>query len=383
MTDGQIIREQLACLAAQKDGKSRADIAKETGLSLHQVMRRLAGAKKRERLDPELARRLEDKGITDFAGLHSGWLLEKDAAGSGQSLYFYLGQDEEKISFADAMMDVLGDIPRLDPVRRAPVSTDEVLGAGDGYANWIALADLHIGGDYGNPKLEEDFNQAIDDLVRRMPPAEHAVLFELGDLLEANDHKGVTPKSGNILDVRREDHLKNTMVAVKLVRRALYRLLETHNTVEAQFVKGNHDTTAFIAVMLALQAHFENNPRINIAVSDDEFRVISWGACAAFPHHGDTIKWEQLKDVFAERFPDEWAQAKAHRIVMTAHFHHDRKRDLIGCVGEHFRTLHGPNNWAKSRGLLSRGSLTAMTVHRDRGEEFRTVSNIRASRGNE
>lgn len=372
MDRDRLLSEQRACMQMLQEGKTISQIVEATGLTRYQVRRRISAAKKRERLDPELLSRLEARGITDLSGLHSGWLLEKDKDGSGQSLYFFLGRDEEKISFADALVDVLSDIPRLTPITQIRNSF-----LPEEYANWVALADLHVGGDYGNPQLEVDFNNAIDDLVLRMPPSRHAVLIELGDLLEANDHKGVTPTSGNILEVIKDDHLGNTLVAVRLMRRAIYRLLETHETVEVHLIKGNHDTSAYIAVMLALQAHFEMNPRVDVIVKDDEYRVISWGQCAAFPHHGDTLKWSQLKDVFADQFPDEWAAAKAHRIIMTAHFHHDRKADLVGCVAEQYRTLHRPNNWAKSKGLFSRGSLTAMTVHKDRGEEFRTISNIR------
>ena len=46
-------------------------------------------------------------------------------------------------------------------------------------------------------------------------------------------------------------------------------------------------------------------------------------------------------------------------------------------MAEQFRTLHKANAWAKAKGLFSRGSLTAITVHKDRGEEHRTTSNIR------
>lgn len=376
MTNQVLIEQQIQALKMQQSGFSREEIAKVLGLSVAAVKRRLSGARKMERLDPEILKTLQRKGITDLAGLHSGWLLEKDKSGTGHSLYFYLGADEEKLSFADAVIDSLKEIPRLKPVSRINESRKQ---DGIGYANWLALADLHVGGDYGDPTLEDNFNAAIDDLVQRMPAAQHAVLFELGDLLEMNDHKGVTPGSGNHLEVRlgQDAFLEATQVAVKLMRRALYRLLETHDTVEAHFIRGNHDETAFIAVMLALKEHFSNNPRLNIVVSVDEYRVVTWGQCAAFPNHGDKLKWPQLKDVWTEEFPDEWAAAKAHRVIMTAHFHHDRRQDLIGCVGEHFRTLHGPNNWARNRGLLSRGSLTAITVHSERGEEFRTISNIR------
>lgn len=372
----QLLAEQQKCLMLGRSGKSYEEISKELGMSLSQVKRRVSAALKRERLDPALADKLAAQGITDLAGLHSGWLLEKDKTGSGSSLYFYLGPDQEKISFADAIMEVLSEIPRLEPVQKIR-ATDGV----DDLANWVALADLHIGGDYGDPKLEEDFNWAIDDIVARMPLATHAVLFELGDLLEANDHKGETPKSGNRLEVKigPKEHLKSVKTAVKLLRRAIYRLLETHDTVEVQMVKGNHDLSAFIGVMVALAAHFENNNRVEIVVSADDFRVIMWGECAAFPNHGDELNWNQLKDVFADQFPDEWAQAKTHRHIMTAHFHTNRGQDLVGAYAEHFRTLHRPNGWARAKGMFARGSLNAITMHKTLGERHRTSSNIRAS----
>lgn len=366
------VTEQTEALRLRTEERlSTGEIAERMNLSRHQVLRRLNAAAKRERLDPAMVAMLAHRGIEDLAGLHSGWLIDKDASGSGQSLYFFLGPDGEKLNFADAILDVMKDIPRL-----APLDRPKKRKAGRNYANWIALADLHVGGDYGDPGLEEDYNRCIDDLIQRLPPAEHAVFFELGDLLDANDHKGVTPASGNPCDVKRDDHLVNTRVAIRLCRRTIYRLLETHQTVEAHFIKGNHDRTAYMAVMLALAEHFADNPRAKIVVSDAEFRVVSWGQCAAFPHHGDTLNWSQLKDVWADQFADEWAAARMHRHILTAHYHHDRKKDLVGAVGEQFRTLHRPNGWAKSKGLLSRGSLTAMTVHRDRGEEFRTISNI-------
>lgn len=362
---------QIADLLAQ--GMTKRAVAQQMGLSEFAVHRRIKSARRRANMDPELRTKLERKGLTSMDSLHSGWLLEKDKTGSGHSLYFYLGTDEEKIDFASAVRDTLTDIPRLTPIN---LVRPRVEGSKD-VANWLALADLHVGGDYGDPRAEVDFNECLDDVIARLPPAEHAVLFELGDLFEANDHKGVTPASGNMLDVRRGSHLTNTMIAIRLMRRAIYRLLETHETVEVHLIPGNHDPDAYIAVAMALLAHFELNSRVEIVVSEEPFRVISWGLCAAFPNHGHELNWQQLKDVWCDQFADSWAAAKMHRIIMTAHFHHDRKKDLIGCVAEQFRTLHRPNDWAKRKGLFSRGSLTAMTVHKEFGEIGRIASNLK------
>lgn len=364
--------EQAHCLHLKRQGKSRSEIAALTGLNMHQVKRRLSGGAKAERLDPELRRRLSSQGVKDLAGLHSGWLLDKDpSTGTGSSLYFFLGPDEEKINFADAIKDVLSEIPKLPPIP-APTVSD-----GAGYANWVMLADLHVGGHYGDPQLEKDFENAVDELVAGMAPAEHAVLMELGDLLDANDHKGVTPASANPCDVIRGNELLNTQTAIRLMRRAILRLLETHKTVEVQMIKGNHDPTAFIGVMVALAAHFEDEPRVWINVSDAEFRVIQWGMCAMFPHHGDTAKWEKLKSVWTDQFPDEWAEAKAFRLITTGHLHHDKSKDLGGCMARQFGTLHRPNAWAMGRGLFSYGALTALRVHKERGYDGEKSANIK------
>lgn len=375
----QVRKEQEICLKYANENLSVGDIASKTGLSRHQVRRRLSGARKADRLDPSILAQLAQRGVTDLAGLHSGWLLEKNNSGSGQSLYFYLGPDQEKVSFADAMRDVLSEIPKLNEIHR-PVRNH----AGEGYASWLFLADLHMGGEYGCDRPQEEFKTAIDDLVLRMPPAEHAVLCELGDLLDANDHKGVTPASGNPTDTRRDQHLTNTKNAIRLLKYAAYRLLETHQTVEMHLIRGNHDESAYIAVLLALAEHFSDNPRIEILVPkneyQEEFRVVSWGKCAFFPHHGDKAKPDTLKDVWADQFAQEWATATAYRLIPTAHFHHLKSADLIGAEWRQFRTIHRPNRWARMQGMFSRGALCALTVHRDRGPEYETISNIKPSK---
>ena len=371
-----ILEQQEIILKLYRNGVKQTEIGKQLGLSNRTVQRRLRGAEKRERLDPSLAQRLEEKGLTDYSALHSGWILEKNKDGSGSSLYFYLGQDEEKYSFVDAVKEVLNEIPKLSPITRPGLNA-----LGKGYANWIFLADLHVGGEYGSETPQEEFTKAIDDIIARMPPAEHSVLCELGDLLDANDHKGVTPASGNPTDTVRDDHLGNTKTAIRLMKHSAYRLLQTHQTVELHLIRGNHDETAYFAVMLALEEHFAENPRIKIVVpkcpEEEEFRMVSWGKCAFFPHHGDKAKPNVLKDVWADQFPDEWAAAKSWRLIPTAHFHHLKAEDLGGAEWRQFRTIHRPNRWARMQGLFSYGSLCALTVHRERGLEFETTSNIR------
>lgn len=365
-----LLQEQNEAGRLKNNGCSRQEIADQMGLSIHAVKRRLTAFKKRSRLDPQLADRLASSGIVDLAGLHSGWLIEKDENGAGQSLYFYLGPDQERVDFAEVMAEVLADLPTLPEIK-----SPEFSGVGD-LMNFVPIADLHVGGSYGDPEYEAVCQGAIDDLVSRLPAAEKAVLIDLGDLLDANDHKGVTPASGNPCDVVRENSLANAETALRIMDRGIQRLLQTHREVEVHLLRGNHDETAYIAVMMSLSERYRSNPRVTIVKTDEEFRVISWGGCAIFPHHGDKAKWTDLKDVWADQFPDTWAAAKVNRMIATGHFHHDRKRDLLGVTCEQFRTLHEPNRWALQRGLISRGSLVGITLHKKLGEVSRTSTHL-------
>lgn len=371
----RLLKEQAECLRLNEQGRSYKEIMSQTGLSFDQVKRRLRGARKAQRLDPKIRRRLEDKGITDFSGLHSGWLLEKDDQGSGSSLYFYLGPDEEKLNFADAIKEVLSDIPKLPKIKAPKADT-----AAKDHANWLFLADLHVGGEYGSQIPEEEFLHAIDDIIANIRPAEKAVLCELGDLLDANDHKGVTPASGNPTDTIRDDHLGNTKKALKIMKYAAYRLLETHPEVELHMIRGNHDETAYIAVLLALEEHFAENPRINVVVptcpEEEEFRVITWGGCGFMPHHGDKAKPEALKDVWSDQFPDEWNQTRMWRLLATGHYHTLKVQELVGAEHRQFGTIHRPNRWARLQGFFGRGRLSILTVHKERGLRFETISNL-------
>lgn len=374
MTDiDRINGEQFKAVSLREAGKTIPEISEIMKISTSAVRRRINGFKKKEKLDPELAKRLNKAGITDFAGLHSGWLLEKDQSGSGHSLYFYLGPDEEKIDFLDLLKDSLSTLEPLPPIQ-APKFYEKDL------CNFFALADLHLGSQYGDGGYVETINTKIDDLMARIPAAEKAVIIELGDLLDANDHKGVTPGSGNNCDVIREDTLKNTRTGIEVLDRMIRRALEKHQTVEVHLMRGNHDETAYIGVLVGLAERYRDNPRVTVVEPsnewEDDFRVIQWGMCAVFPNHGDKAKWPELKDVWTEIYPDEWAKAKVEREIWTAHFHHDKVKDMVGVKGRHFRTLMAPNKWARQLGLISRGSLVCSTKHKYLGTLDETQSNV-------
>ena len=328
-----------------------------------------------EAADPGLQSAMD---VTGLGGgiVTGGWRIVQETMPDGTIIrnsvrYAVKPKEIEPVDVAQTLIDALLLAPRAIPVPVPNINLPKDL------CNFIPLCDLHVGGEYGDPKYFDAVYAAITRLMHNLPLAYKAVLLDMGDLLDANDHKGLTPASGNECDVIRENHLENTINAMNIMRYAIGLLLQKHQEVEVHLLRGNHDETAYISVMVALDAHFKDDPRVNIIVSDDNFRVIPWGKCAVFPHHGDKCKWEDLKDVFSDQFPDAWAKAKYWRFIWTAHLHHDKQKQLVGADAEHFRTLAKPNNWAQMKGLFTRGGICAVTFHKEDGEVDRKKVNLK------
>lgn len=358
---------QLEALRIYRETNSLRETAKLMGIA-YSAAQRLVKRAERWKNAPEGQKAAVEASGLDLTTAKHGWRVIQHEDGSRDSVFWVA--EGEQVNLVDAMTDALSSLPRLEPIE--PVRTD----FDDDLAAFIRLADLHVGGQYGSSRLEDDFRAAVDDMFPRLPRAKKAFIMEMGDLLDANDHKGVTPASGNNCDVIRENSLTNAQTAVRMLDHAMQRGLETHQEVELHLIPGNHDPTAYLAVMMALGERYADNPRVNVVVSDAEFRVVAWGKCADFPHHGDKAKWPELKDVFADQFPKAWSAASVYRQISTAHFHHDRARDMVGAVGKHYRTLAQPNRWARQLGMFSRGSLVAETWHKDLGVRGTTQCDV-------
>lgn len=356
----------------RQNKENAAQTAQEMGKSRSTVRDLLEKALKWEAAQnsPGQLEALHTTGL-DIGIARHGWRIKVDPTTGSRDSVFWVSQNPQIVpeSFIDAMKEELKDLHRLAPVAK-PTLCDKDL------CNFIPLADLHIGGQYGDPDYLKVIESCTLELMAELPRAKKLVILELGDLLDANDHKGITPASGNNCDVIRDNVLKNSQDATKILARFITLGLETHEEVEVHLLRGNHDETAYIAVMMTLEAFFKDNKRVNIVVTDDDFRVVPWGLCAVFPNHGDKAKWEDLKNVFSDQFPDAWAEAKYWRFVWTAHFHHDRQRDIMGVFAEHFRTLSAPNKWAQQKALFARGGIQCVTLHKTQGEKKRTKVNL-------
>lgn len=355
----------------RSSGESYVTVAEKTGKDPSTIRRTIKLALQWEGASDGQKEALATTGLNVAQAKHGWRIIVDPVTGSRDSVFWKkeADPDEDPVNLAEVLTASLRTIPPLKKID-SPKDLPSQL------CNFIPLADLHVGGEYGDPKYLDVVYEALQRLISGLPKAKKAVLIDMGDLLDANDHHGVTPASGNNVDVIRENHLKNTVDAVNIMSTAIVWLTETHEEVEVHLLRGNHDETSYIGVMLALHYRFIDNTQVNIILCDDNFRVIPWGNCAVFPHHGDKAKWEDLKSIFSDQFPKAWAEAKHWRFVWTAHLHNDKVKDMIGAQGEQFRTLSSPTNWAQMKGFFARGGVQCVTLHKKWGETNRTKANL-------
>lgn len=221
---------------------------------------------------------------------------------------------------------------------------------------------------------EQNTKRIVDRLVHTAPPAKKAILLNLGDFFHADDNSARTKQSGNPLDVDGRWH-EVLRVGGWTMAHLVYRMLEKHEEVEVYNERGNHDDVSAIAMAIALDMYFHNNPRVKVADPAAYYHFHEFGKNLLGFTHGDGAKENDLPSIMAHDEPEAWGRTK-HRVFHRGHFHHDRVVDLVGCTVETHRTLAATDAWHRKSGYRSKRDMKCITYHREFGEIARSRVNL-------
>lgn len=245
------------------------------------------------------------------------------------------------------------------------------------------MGDPHFGMKAHAPEAGENFDlkiaerntkQVVDRLVSTAPPAKTAILLNLGDFFHADDNSARTKQSGNPLDVDGRWHEVLKVGGWTMVH-LVYRLLEKHEEVIVFNERGNHDDVSAIAMSIALDMYFHNNPRVKVTEPAAYYHFYEFGKNLLGFTHGDGAKENDLPAIMAHDEPEAWGRTK-HRVFHRGHFHHDRSVDLVGCTVETHRTLAATDAWHRKSGYRSKRDMKVITYHREYGEIARSRVNL-------
>lgn len=291
----------------------------------------------------------------------------------------WIRHDSDKLSPLELLKIVRDEAASMAWVRKkpspSPICNDNLLTV-------YPVADLHLaslvradesGEDYNLAIATDTFDAASEKLFAKSPRSKKALILHMGDFTHQNDDKNITPGSGHFLQV--SDPIYPTVRAgVALVIRHVYRALEIHDEVTVKAIRGNHDTTSWISLVVGLQEHFRLEPRVTIDGGEADYFFTKWGQTLIGCHHGHRMKPEQMASAMISECRQDWGQVD-HGLFLHGHLHHFRAIDVLGVRVECMRTLAPPDQHHSGK-YSSPRSLISITIDKETGEEDRASVNL-------
>jgi hypothetical protein len=245
------------------------------------------------------------------------------------------------------------------------------------------IADQHNGMLSWGDETGEDYDLEIGKkrlltcmkrLVGQSPRSAEAIILNLGDWQHTDDQKNMTPGHGNILDVDTR-YFKLLSAGVDLMMEVIELALQKHGKVWVRNIPGNHDPHASIALTIALNAFYCNNPRVTVDLSPSDFFYRRFGATLIGATHGHKLKPEKMAMDMAVTRRKDWGETKYHWFLF-GHIHHETVRECGDVRVESFQTLAGKDAYAASHGYTAGQSISSITLHREDGEIGRHRVNV-------
>jgi hypothetical protein len=209
--------------------------------------------------------------------------------------------------------------------------------------------------------------------VAASPPSETAVVLGVGDMTHGDDQTNQTPGHKHQLDVDGR-HFQTLEVTIAAIAVCVELALKKHKRVICRILPGNHDKTAYMAVLFAIAERFRENPRVEVQKEPGEFWAFEFGRVMLCAHHGDKGKAERMVMALADNHSEMWGRTK-FRFLFTGHLHHHKSADIGGVQWEQLRAVTAKDAYAVAHGYTARAEMQAVTYHRDRGE----VSRVRVN----
>lgn len=365
---------QLEFLEAIRSSKSMREASKKLGVSKSAITNSIASLRSRaacKGFSP--AHDMIHKAAPGFQVKGTSTYYNKDGERSGQ--WVKTTRDEaERVEMFKAFIEQLCEgVKGLAPTVAAPTITEANLLAvypiGDHHHGMYSDA-AETGSDYDCKIASQSLETAVDYLATLAPPAEIALLINLGDYYHANDSTNETPGHGNRLDVDTRYGQVMYSGAMALVRCVL-RLLKKHQRVVVWNMRGNHDPDASMSLAMAMRFYFHNEPRVEVDMGSSLYKYLRFGNNLIGSHHGHGAKGVDLPLLMAVDRKEDWGQTE-HRVWHCGHIHHKTQKEFPGVVVETHRTLAGSDAWHAGKGYRSKKDMSAIVYHSDFGEIQRT-----------
>jgi len=283
--------------------------------------------------------------------------------------------NDERAGWLDAIRDMGGELPRVEP-SEAPAHSDDdllvVLPVGDPHVGLLGWRE-DAGEDFDMTIAERNLVAAFKRLIDLAPSAAQALLIFIGDNTHV-DGQFNTTTAGTRQDADSRT-VKMARTIIRICRRAIDLSLAKFGRARMIVERGNHDELISAMVALALSLAYENEPRVEIDVSPEMYHWFRFGSVLIGTHHGDKAKPMDLLGVMAVDRAADWSETK-HRRFYCGHLHHQIVKEVPGLIVEYLPTLAGSDAWHRSMGYRSQRAMYMDVFHRDEGHKTRHIVGI-------
>ena len=296
----------------------------------------------------------------------------------GRVVLQWVKSDVDRTQQLEAIQEVIRDLAQsitpLAPTAIPTTSTDDL-------ATLYLSNDIHFGALMWAPESGENWDMAIAQstvesaynyLFDSTPSSKVGIVVDLGDLMEVDSFKNLTPQSGNPLAVDGR-FPKILRAAYGALVYAIQKALLKHEQVIFINIAGNHDMTVGHAIREIVRAFFVNEPRVIVDDSPSAIKYLHLNEVLLQFAHGDGLKMKDAGEVMAHDCQDIFSETK-FRYAHFGHTHKDAVYDGRLCRSESHRNLAPLNDWAAHKGFRRQlGTMKAITYHSTKGEVARSL----------
>ena len=221
------------------------------------------------------------------------------------------------------------------------------------------------GSDYNLKIAREVITETFAELVDGAPRAATGVFLGLGDLQHADNVKGLTEGSGNVLDMDSR-YPKMTEATCDIVLDCIHMLRTTHDCSDIILRAGNHDESFTAGLRWAMRALFRDDPNTYVDTSPAYLSARRYGVNLLGSAHGDKAKMAKLPFLVTTQYKQEWAMVSTCDIH-TGHIHHDTLKDENGIRVYSHRAPIPADGYHAANGYLGGRSMKCYQYSRTRG----------------
>ncbi len=284
------------------------------------------------------------------------------------------------ISLDDMIQRIEGRLKDLPAFTRRPAPKPATAAAAL-LTNFLGLFDLHIGESISSDDPAGRWNIAIakrtimasvDHAIATAPKAKRIVLCFGGDAAHYDSLKPVTPRSKHVLNA--DGDASDMIDAVQDVAfYAIDRALEAYEEVHVIWAEGNHDEYTTVLMQRLIARVYRDNPRLTVTMSRVPYYALLFGKVMICVHHGHGAKLTELAGKFAAMFRSLWGQAE-YAYAHAGHQHHIHEKEKDGLLATQHPSLAPSDDYALSKGLVSRRGCLMVTYHDEYGEVGRNTT---------